>query len=157
MAEDWVELKIDRERDVMIKRAWAARLVGICGYGLMIFAFTVLIILPSFGLHFRHLTNHTDHGRLLPLQAYYFYDTDKSPQFELTLGIQAATMFLGAITYTSVDAFLALTIFHICGQLENFRHRVIDLDSSKDFDSALRDNVQTHIRLIRCFYENFTF
>lgn len=137
----------------MIRRARAARLVGICGYVLMIFAFTVLIILPSFGLHFRHITNYTDHGRLLPLQAYYFYDTEKSPQFELTLGIQAATMFLGAITYTSVDAFLALTIFHICGQLENFRYRLANLVSCKDFDSALRDNVQTHIRLIRCFYK----
>lgn len=153
MAEDWVELRVNTERDVMIGRARTARLVLICGYALMTFAFTVLIVLPSFGLHYRHLTNLTDHGRLLPFQAYYFYDTDKSPQFELTFVIQAATMFLGAITYTSVDAFLALAIFHVSGQLENFRHRLIGLASRKDFDSALRDNVQTHIRLIRCFYE----
>ncbi|KAM0732891.1 Odorant receptor Or2 [Formica fusca] len=149
MAKDWVELRVDRERCVMIKRARAARLVVICGYALMIFAFTLLIILPSFGLHFRPVTNLTDHGRLLPLQAYYFYDTDKSPQFELTLIIQAVTTLLSAITYTSVDSFFALTIFHICGQLENFRHRLVGLASRKDFDSTLRDNVQTHIQLIR--------
>jgi len=66
MAEDWIELKIDAERDVMIRRAQAARLIVICGFFLMIFVFVVLIILPSFGLHFRYITNLTDQGRLLP-------------------------------------------------------------------------------------------
>ncbi|XP_072752168.1 odorant receptor 10-like [Anoplolepis gracilipes] len=149
MAEDWVNLKVDRERHVMIRRVRAARLIVTCGYALMTFVFIVLIVLPSFGLHFRHLSNLTDHDRLLPFEAYYFYDTNTSPQFELTLLVQAATMLLGAITYTSVDAFLILAIFHICGQLENFKHRLVDLVSRRDFDSALRDNVQTHIRLIR--------
>ncbi|KAL6442498.1 hypothetical protein ACFW04_002600 [Cataglyphis niger] len=155
IAKDWIdiELRVDRERYVMIKRARAARFVMICGYVLMIFGFIVLIVLPSFGLHFRYLTNFTNHGKLLPLQAYYFYDTDKSPHFELTLVVQAVTILLAATTYTSVDSFFALTIFHIWGQLENFRHRLVGLASRKDFDNTLRDNVQTHIRLIRYFCE----
>nr|XP_012220510.1 PREDICTED: uncharacterized protein LOC105671151 [Linepithema humile] len=137
IAEDWKNLKVDSERDVMIRRARASRLIVICGYALMVFVFSVLIVLPTFGLHFRYLSNLTDGDRLLPFQAYYFYDTDKSPQFELTLIIQAMTMFFGAITYTSVDAFLGLAIFHICGQLENFRHRLFSLTSCKDFDGCL--------------------
>ena len=149
IAEDWMNLRTASDRDVMLKRARASRLVVICGYVLMVFAFSVLIVLPTFGLHFRYLTNLTDRDRLLPLQTYYFYDTDKSPQFELTLTIQAMTMFLGAITYTSVDAFLGLAIFHVCGQLENFRHRLFNLISCNDFDSALRNVVETHLRLIR--------
>ncbi|XP_050448081.1 odorant receptor 13a-like [Cataglyphis hispanica] len=149
MAEDWMALKIDAERDVMMKRARTARLIVICGYVLMIFAFTMIIVLPSFGLPFRRLTNLTDRDRPLPLPTYYFYDTDKSPQFELTLLIQAATIFLAAVTYTSVDAFLGLVILHICGQLENFKHRLDSLSSSKDFDCALRNNVIAHLRLIR--------
>ncbi|XP_018407527.1 PREDICTED: uncharacterized protein LOC108783456 [Cyphomyrmex costatus] len=149
MAEDWMKLKIDAERNVMISRARTGRLIVICGFFLMIFVFTVLIILPAFGLHFRYITNLTDQGRLLPFQAYYFYNTDMSPQFELALMIQATTMFLGATTYTSVDAFLGLLILHICGQLENFKHRLINLTSCKDFDTALRNNVQTHLRIIR--------
>ncbi|XP_071576927.1 odorant receptor 10-like [Temnothorax nylanderi] len=149
MAEDWMKLKIDSERDVMIRRARAARLIVICGYFLMIFVFVVLIVLPSFGLHFRYITNLTNQERLLPFQAYYFYNTDKSPQFELAFVIQATTMFVGAITYTSVDAFLGLTILHICGQLENFKYRLDNLVSCKDFDSTLRYNVETHLRIIR--------
>ncbi|XP_072752175.1 odorant receptor 10-like [Anoplolepis gracilipes] len=149
MAEDWMAPKIDAERDVMVKRARTARLIVILGYVLMIFAFTMIVVLPCFGLPFRRLTNLTDRGRPLPLQTYYFYDTDKSPQFELTLLVQAVTIFLAAVTYTSVDAFLGLAILHICGQLENFRRRLASLPWSKDFDGALRNSVIAHIRLIR--------
>jgi len=136
-----MELKIDEERNVMLRRARAARLIAICGFFLLIFVFSSLIVLPSFGLHFRYITNFTDEERLLPFQAYYFYDTDKSPQFEFMLVIQAVTIFLGGIVYIAVDAFLGLVILHICGQLENFKHRLVNLVSCKDFDSALRNNV----------------
>lgn len=149
MAEDWMALKLHAERDVMIKRARTARLIVICGYVLMILAFTAIIIFPCFGVPFRHVTNFTDRDKPLPLQSYYFYDTNKSPQFELTLVIQAITIFLSTIIYTSVDAFLGLAILHICGQLENFRYRLVNLVSCKDFDNALRNNVIAHLRLIR--------
>ncbi|KAH0954191.1 OrU3, partial [Eciton burchellii] len=147
--EDWLRMKKEVERDIMIRRARTARSILICGYALMLFAFVVIIIFPSFGLHFRRLTNLTDRNRLLPLQAYYFYNTDKSPYFELTLVVQALTISLSAITYTSVDAFLGVAIFHLTGQLENFRFQLLNLISHDDFCNALRTNVETHLRLIR--------
>ncbi|KAL0100981.1 hypothetical protein PUN28_019402 [Cardiocondyla obscurior] len=149
MAEDWMALKLNTERNVMMKRARTARLIVICGYVLMILAFTMVIVFPCFGVPFRHLTNLTDRNKPLPLQTYYFYDTDKSPHFEFTFVIQAITIFLAAITYTSVDGFLGLTVLHICGQLENFRYRLVNLVSCKNFDNALRNNVIAHQRLIR--------
>ncbi|KAL6266486.1 hypothetical protein P5V15_003335 [Pogonomyrmex californicus] len=149
MTEDWISLKLSIERDVMMKRARTARLIVICGYVLMTMIFTMIIIFPCFGISFRHITNLTDRDKLLPLQAYYFYDTDKSPQFELTFIVQALTIFLGAVAYTSVDAFFGLAVLHICGQLENFRCRLVNLVSYKDFNSALRNNVIIHLRLIR--------
>ncbi|XP_011642368.1 uncharacterized protein LOC105430480 [Pogonomyrmex barbatus] len=149
MTEDWISLKLSIERDVMMKRARTARLIVICGYVLMTMIFTMIIIFPCFGISFRHITNLTDRDKLLPLQAYYFYDTDKSPQFELTFIVQALTIFLGAVAYTSVDAFFGLAVLHICGQLENFRCRLVNLVSYKDFNSVLRNNVIIHLRLIR--------
>ncbi|EFN70673.1 hypothetical protein EAG_03862, partial [Camponotus floridanus] len=83
------------------------------------------------------------------LQTYYFYDTDKSPQFELTYLTQIITLFLGLIIYASVDTFLGLVIFHICGQLENFRGRLINLIAGKEFNKALSNNIVNHLRLIR--------
>lgn len=150
MAEDWTKLKTVKERDVMIGRAQTARAIVISGYVLMVLAFVVVAVLPYFGLLLtRHLTNFTDPGKPLPLQTYYFYDTDPSPQFELTYVIQAITIFLAAVTYTSVDAFLGLTILHFCGQLENFKGRITILASCQNFIRILRNNVVNHLRLIR--------
>ncbi|XP_014482792.1 PREDICTED: uncharacterized protein LOC106748610, partial [Dinoponera quadriceps] len=148
MAEDWMELKVDAEKNVMIKVARAARMIIICGYILMVSAFTAIIVLPCFGLPFRRLTNLTDQKKPLPLQTYYFYNTDESPQFELTLVAQAVTILLSAVIYTSVDGFLGLTILHICGQLENFKRRLANLISYKDYDNTLRINVEAHLKII---------
>ncbi|XP_077260491.1 odorant receptor 13a-like [Temnothorax americanus] len=149
MAEDWIVLKLSKERDVMLKNARFARLLIISGYVLMTSAFIMLIIFPCFGIKIRHITNLTDRNKPLPLQTYYFYDTDKSPQFELTFLVQAITISLAAIIYTSVDAFLGLVIFHICGQLENFRHRLVNLVLCKNFNRALNNSIMYHLRLIR--------
>ncbi|EFN70667.1 hypothetical protein EAG_03856, partial [Camponotus floridanus] len=88
----------------------------------------------------------------LPLQTYYFYDTDKSPQFELTFFIQALTILLTLLVYLSVDGSLGLIVLHTCGQLENLRHRLVNLVSCKDFDRALNSNIMTHTRIIRCAF-----
>lgn len=134
----------------MIRQARIARLLVIFGYVIMILAFIMLIIFPCFDIQVRHITNLTDRNKPLPLQTYYFYDTDPSPQFELTFLTQVITISLAAIIYTSIDAFLGLVILHICGQLENFKHRIVNLISCKDFNNALRNSVMTHLRLIRC-------
>ncbi|EFN61943.1 hypothetical protein EAG_13531, partial [Camponotus floridanus] len=62
------------------------------------------------------------------LQTYYCYDTDKSPQFELTYFTQVVGLFMAVVMYASIDSFLGLVIFHVCGQLENFRGRLVNLD-----------------------------
>lgn len=152
MAEDWMELKTTKERDVMMERAQIARMIVISGYILMVFAFIVVIILPYFDLSLRHLTNLTDPGKPLPLQTYYFYDMNKSPQFELTYIVQAITIFLAAVTYTSVDAFLGLAILHFSGQLENFKGRIASLVSCQNFIYILSNNIMNHMRLIRYLY-----
>ncbi|XP_071626202.1 odorant receptor 13a-like isoform X1 [Temnothorax longispinosus] len=148
MAEDWIALKLSKERDVMLKNARFARLLIIYGYVLMTSAFIMQIIFPCFGIKMRHVTNLTDRNKPLPLQTYYFYDTDKSPQFELTFLVQAITLFLAAIIYAAADALLGLVIFHICGQLENFRHRLVNLVLCKNFNQALNNNIMCHLRLI---------
>jgi len=153
MAEDWMYLSVDAERNVMIKQAQIARFITIGGYFITTTAFIMVIVFPSFGFHFRLITNLTDSGRILPLQTYYFYDTDKSPQYELTLITQFISMFLNATIYMSVDTFLMLTIFHICSQLKNFRYRLLNLVLYNDFKNALRTVVKTHLRLIR-FLQN---
>jgi len=133
----------------MIKQARIARLIVIIGFVIMGSAFSILIFFPYFNIHIRHSTNLTDRNKPLPLQTYYIYDTDKDLQFVLTFLSQAIGILLSAIIFIAVNAFLAFVILHICGQLENFKCRIVNLVSCKNFDKALSSNIMIHLRLIR--------
>ncbi|XP_070170266.1 odorant receptor 85c-like isoform X2 [Polyergus mexicanus] len=146
---DWLKPKTVQERNVMIKRARLACILTIFGYFIMLISFFLATIFPIFDFSIRYLTNITDPGRLVPLQTYYFYDRDKSPFYEITYILQSIGMFMVAAAYTGTDCFLSLLIFHVCGQLENLKARVIDLDKFNNFENVLSYSVQDHIRLIR--------
>ncbi|XP_011706036.1 PREDICTED: uncharacterized protein LOC105461232 [Wasmannia auropunctata] len=149
MAEDWMAFKLDRERDVMIKQAQTARFIMIIGYIVTIMGFVTVTVPPYFGIQILYATNFSNRTKLLPLETFHFYDTDKSPQYELTFFIHIVTTLLAAIIYMSVDIFLVLIILHICGQLENLKCRLVSLVSCKNFNKVLNNIVATHLRLIR--------
>lgn len=146
IAHDWIKLKSSDERDVMIHYAQIARLIIAFSYFVMISSLIILIIASAFGYTLRHVI--TD-SRPLPLQAYYIYNTSVSPQFEITFFIQCISLMMIALSYTSIDTFFGLLIFHICGQFENLTKRLCRMRKSKDFTAALRINIVDHIRLIR--------
>lgn len=146
---DWLKPKTTGERDVMIKRAQIARTLTILGYFIMILSLILCVGLPIFGTSLRYITNRTDPGKLMPLQTYYIYDRDKSPLFEITYILQSIGILMGAVIYTGTDNFLGLLVFHTCGQLENLKARISNLDKFDDFERAIALNVQDHIRLIR--------
>lgn len=146
---DWIRVKVKEERRIMLRRAENTRVLALCG-GIMIL-FAVLITIPTFfGLTVRHVTNVTDPGRPLLIQAYYLHDVSKSPQFELTFLIQAIALTLSGLSYTGIDNFLGLLILHICGQMENLHLRLLNLGNNSEFTTTLKFNVKDHIRLIRC-------
>ncbi|XP_039307757.1 odorant receptor 43a isoform X2 [Solenopsis invicta] len=149
MAEDWMAFKSDIERGVMIKRAQTARLIMIVGYVTSIIAVVTVVTLTYFGNEVMFLTNFTSGNKALLLDTYHFYDVDKSPQFELTFFIQTITILLSITIYMTVDIFLLLLILHICGQLENFRYRLVNLVACKNFNEALNNIIASHLRLIR--------
>ncbi|XP_025270073.1 odorant receptor 43a [Camponotus floridanus] len=145
---DWIRVKVKEERRIMLRRAENTRVLALCG-GIMIL-FAVLITIPTFfGLTVRHVTNFTDPGRPLLIQAYYLHDVSKSPQFELTFLIQAIALTLSGLSYTGIDNFLGLLILHICGQMENLHLRLLNLGNNSEFTTTLKFNVKDHIRLIR--------
>ncbi|XP_018303873.1 uncharacterized protein [Mycetomoellerius zeteki] len=150
MAEDWIALKQDKERNVMIKRAQTARLIMMIGYVFIVLTVLAIIIPPCFGFPVLYvLTNFTGVSKLLPMKTYHSYNADKSPQFELTFFIHSLTVLVGGSIYMCIDIFLILIILHICGQLENFRCRLIDLISCKNYNEVLNNIIKTHLRLIR--------
>ncbi|XP_018392262.1 PREDICTED: uncharacterized protein LOC108771457 [Cyphomyrmex costatus] len=150
IVKDWIKVKMEEERIVMLKQARIIRLLAICG-ALMILS-TLVITFGSFlfGKTLRHVTNYTDPiGKPLPIQTYYPHDVSNSPNFELTYLIQVIGLTTSGLSYTAVDNFLGLLILHICGQMENLRLRLLNLGNDSNFNAILKYNVKDHIRLIR--------
>ncbi|GAB1864519.1 Odorant receptor [Camponotus japonicus] len=149
IAKDWLRLKTDEERKIMIRCARIPRMIIICGFVIMFASFILLFILPCLGITMRYITNVTDPGKPLPLQTYYLYDTDKSPYFELTFLAQGVTLMVSAMGYSAIDSLFGLLVFHVCGQLENLKGRLTD-EKDPNFGRVLADAVTDHVRLIRC-------
>ncbi|RLU20801.1 ObirOr5-U55 [Ooceraea biroi] len=147
--DDWLRPKTSEERSVMIKQARIARILTIFGCFIMLISVIFALVFPLFGISMRYRTNRTDPDKSLPFQTCYVYDKDKSPFFEITYILQSISSMLLAFMYSSTDSFLSLLVFHVCGQLENLKKRVINLDKFQDFRNALSYNVRDHIRLLR--------
>ncbi|KAH0954480.1 OrU30, partial [Eciton burchellii] len=151
IAEDWIKDKTEKELCVMIKRAQSARILTMIGYTFMLTGTTLIVILPCFGMSVRYMTNITDPDKILPLQTYYLYDKDKSPFFELTFVAQTVMILICGVTYSGVDNLLGLLVFHLCGQMENLKEKLIDMNKFKTFHNGLVFIVRDHIRLIKYF------
>ncbi|XP_011332759.1 odorant receptor 10a-like isoform X2 [Ooceraea biroi] len=147
--DDWLRPKTSEERNIMIKHARIARIFTIFGFLLMEISALIVLFLPVFGISMRYRTNRTDSGKLLPLQSYYLYDVSNSPLYEITYGLQIFSAVLAGIMYTGTDTFMSLLIFHACGQLENLKTRIRNLDKFNNFADTLSISVKDHIRLIR--------
>ena len=107
-------------------------------------------VLPIFGMSVRLTPNITDPGRIpMPLQTHYIYDITKRPQYELTLIGQIIYVAIAMMTYSAVDNFLSLVIFHICGQLDILENRMQYLDKYINYHKILKFCLTKHIRLLR--------
>jgi len=149
ITEDWIKDKTEKELYVMIKRAQSARILTMIGYTFMLTGTTLIVILPCFGMSVRYMTNITDPDKILPLQTYYLYDKDKSPFFELTFVAQTVMILICGVTYSGVDNLLGLLVFHLCGQMENLKEKLINMNKFKTFHNGLVFIVRDHIRLIK--------
>ncbi|KAL6442563.1 hypothetical protein ACFW04_002612 [Cataglyphis niger] len=151
IADDWLKAKSEKEKRVMIKFAQKAHIILIIGYILMTVGISFHIFLPCFGISLRYMTNITDPEKILPLQTYYFYNKDQTPYYELTYTAQAVLLVMAAASYTGVDNLLGLLVFHLCGQMENLKERLINMRQYKTFSDGLTFIVEDHIRLIKYF------
>ncbi|XP_039312113.1 odorant receptor 43a-like isoform X2 [Solenopsis invicta] len=147
--KDWTRVKMEEERNVMLKKAKITRLI--LKVGVFVTALALLSKLSSvfFKEYIWHVNNLTNHERSLPFPTYNWYDVASSPKYELTYLAQTIGATAVAVTYVAVDNFLGLLILHICGQMENLNLRLLHLGKDPDFKAVLKYNIKDHIRLIR--------
>lgn len=68
------------------------------------------------------------------LNAEYFYDVQKSPVYEIVYAMQALTACVAGTSFAAVDAFFAVIVMHLCGQLNNLKRLLHDLPLKKTDD-----------------------
>ncbi|XP_077260539.1 odorant receptor 10-like isoform X2 [Temnothorax americanus] len=148
IAEDWIKVKSTQDRSVMIKRARSARIIITFSYCIMSTGAFYLIAPPLIGISIRDTNNITDPGRLLPLQTYYIFDVTNSPQYELMYICQSINIVTSMVTYSGIDNFTGLLVFHVCGQLEILNNRLSSFDKCVN-SHEIKNCILKHKRLLR--------
>lgn len=74
---------------------------------------------------------------------------NKRLQFELMFISQMVYILLAIMSYTGIDNFLGLLIFHICGQLDIIKNCLTCLDQYINSHDILKNCVTKHVRLLR--------
>ncbi|XP_026826806.1 uncharacterized protein LOC113561442 isoform X3 [Ooceraea biroi] len=149
ITEDWLKSRDVQEKKVMITWAQKSRIIVISSYIVMGVTSVCGVLLPIFGISPTHGVNINDTEKMFPLRVYYFYDVTKSPQYELTYISLSIGILFAAITYTGIDNFLGLLVFHICGQIDILSTRLIYLNKFVKFHNSLKNCVWNHTRLLR--------
>ncbi|XP_011879046.1 PREDICTED: odorant receptor 43a-like [Vollenhovia emeryi] len=150
IVEDWLRTKTARERDIMIEQTRTARMIVLFGCIMIVISGTISVVPPILGYSTAYLTNLTDSGRPLLLPTYYLRDILETPYYEIVFVAQSAAISLGALSYSGIDTFLSLLVFHIGAQLEIIKGQLLNLDDFKDFSIGLAFSVKHHLRLLRC-------
>nr|XP_012150706.1 PREDICTED: odorant receptor 67c-like [Megachile rotundata] len=143
MAIDWSTTKSPEQRETMkiiakTTRTMVMRSTIMCSTVVFVYVFL------------RCLTMKYNDSKLF-FRAYFPYDVNVSPNFQLTMFAQFVAAMYGAITYTAVDTFVAMLILHVCGQLENLHGDIKRLLSSqeKHFEVEVGKIVRKHEYLNR--------
>ncbi|XP_053996907.1 odorant receptor 13a-like [Hylaeus anthracinus] len=77
-------------------------------------------------------------GTKLLFRAYFPYDINTSPNYELTVCGQIIAAFYAAISYTAVDTFVAMLVFHVCGQLSILNDQIKELPTYDKTDIRVK-------------------
>ena len=75
------------------------------------------------------LTNIT---RTTYVEAYFPYDVNKTPNFQLTWLMQCISIQLANIAFAAIDSFFAILVLHLCGQFRVLRQRVLECVQETD-------------------------
>ncbi|KAK9309146.1 hypothetical protein QLX08_001104 [Tetragonisca angustula] len=142
MAKDWatVETRIGRETMMNVARISRKTTIGCL----------MLCQLVATSYMFLRLSTLKYSDNKLVYRSYFPYNASISPSYELTMIGQVMAGVYGALTYTSVDTFIAMLVLHACGQLSNLKDDLRNIHSCdrKDLQARLKKIVEKHNYII---------
>ncbi|XP_057324261.1 odorant receptor 9a-like isoform X2 [Microplitis mediator] len=137
---DWLELKTNFERQIMIKYARISKIMLICGL-----------------INIAYINNVTDIEECL-------IATQSALPFDVTIGcrcwiiriLYVVLCLLTGIVYTGIDMFFGMSVLHYCGQLEILAEKIkfiVNSGKSLTFEKLLKTAILRHYRLISLIEE----
>jgi len=147
--EDWLKSRNMQEKNMMIMWAQKARTVNTIVYSIMGINCACVVLLPAFGISATYTANTTETDMILPLPGYYIYNATKMSLYVFTYIGQVITLSYAVLTYTGIDTFLGLLVFHVCGQLNILTIRFSCLSKLIKFRKGLGSCIRNHVRLLR--------
>lgn len=159
MSDDWKNARTDMEVETMTKYAKLGRLLSIITIApsLTTSAFQVPSTISMTKQQIAMLrmeANGTEIVKPLFFRAYYFFDVQKSPIYEIYWGLQASSTVIGGAYFAAIDALFAVLVLHLCGQLTNLKQVIIDLpnqkaNGKKSFEKLVSEVVARHQHLAK--------
>ncbi|KAG7199413.1 hypothetical protein KM043_014042 [Ampulex compressa] len=138
MARDWEITTNIRDRRTMLRLAKLTRNTSIRS---TIMAFSVIVTYTMFRcLMIKRI------GRHLLFRAYFPYDAETTPRYELTFFMQLFATVSTGTSYAAIDTFVAMLVLHVCGQLSNLRYKLTNLRARtrEELRRSLADIVKKH-------------
>ena len=156
IVQDWESKKTDQEKDIMLKYGQISKTVSfICillSHG-TINARIVIVFFENLEIYRNHDINAT---RTLYVEAYFPFDWNYSPVFEITCFVEYIVTVLATVSYSSIDAFFCQIAFHLCGQYSILRLNLLGIVpeinnevSRGNFNEKLSRIVNAHERINR--------
>lgn len=84
------------------------------------------------------------------IKSQFFFNAEKSPNFEVTWIIQYFNTLWSAIAFINYDGFFYITVLHLCAQLSILKmdlRNLISLTKIQGFDVTIKPIVQRHLEL----------
>ncbi|XP_051164858.1 uncharacterized protein LOC127283806 [Leptopilina boulardi] len=154
MIVNWNDTTLSKEsKNVMIYNLKRARFINTLYLTLMYGAFILFIIRPLIrcGDEFSQ--------KCLPCPAYYPFDIQKSPNYELAYLTHIFLMGCAVTVTLSVNIFLTVVVFHLCGQIQILALNIKDIVNPRNISDDKSINpkeckflcnfVKHHLKLIR--------
>ncbi|CAD6244590.1 GSCOCT00013406001.3-RA-CDS, partial [Cotesia congregata] len=149
---DYLELKNDSERKIMIKYARIAKIMMVCGVANISYSIIVFHGSVAFGFLFRTITNLTDiPTHLISTQSVYPFDITVGYRCLIIRILHVILCFITGFYYTEIDVFFGISILHSCGQLKVLAKEInylTDSCQSSMIKILLKNIVLRHYRII---------
>ena len=130
--QDWINSKTENERKLMTPWAEKCRKVSILYVFLSQSTFVFYTTQQLSVAITEWRSDWTNMTRTTYVEAYFPYDVNKSPNFQLTWLMQCLSVQLANIAFAFIDSFFAILILHLCGQFRVLRQRVLECVEETD-------------------------